>query len=239
MNSSLNHSTHVSPANALPLTGNTPSNAPSLRELLEDGVYMLFLLKEGNAPNSAVEFNKRVDSFLSQFERIGRSFEKNPDDITQSKFAFCALLDEIILSSEFPLRDEWERMPLQLRLFGEHLAGESFFNRLEQLRLNPEAHIEALEVFYTCLLLGFQGKYLLEGEEKLGYLTSRVKQEIQQVRGGKADFAPNWKLPQRFQNFVRNELPLWLYFALLTAAGIGIFAVYRLLLSHQTGALLG
>lgn len=232
MDTSLTQPTHPHP-----MTGVTSNNAPSLRELLEDGVYMLFLLREGNAPSSAVEFNKRVDSFLAQFERLSRSFDKAADDVAQSKFAFCALLDEIILSSNFALRDEWERMPLQLRLFGEHLAGESFFTRLEQLRLNPEVHIEALEVFYTCLLLGFQGKYLLEGEEKLGYLTSRVKHEIQQIRGGKADFAPNWKLPQRFQNFVRNELPLWLYFALLAASGIGIFVVYRLLLSHQLATL--
>ncbi|MDN0083412.1 type IVB secretion system protein IcmH/DotU [Crenobacter sp. SG2305] len=221
-----------------PLTVTTPA-APTLRELLEDGIYLLFLLKDGNAPSSAVEFNRRVDHFLGQYERNARNFGKDAAEIGQAKFAFCALMDEIILSSEFALRDEWERMPLQLRLFGEHLAGESFFDRLEQLRSNPATHIEALEVFYTCLLLGFQGKFLLEGEEKLGYLTRRVGQEIQQVRGGKAEFAPNWQLPQRFQAFVRHELPLWLYFALLALAGTGIFITYRWLLAKQVGALFG
>ncbi|KMN35524.1 MULTISPECIES: type IVB secretion system protein IcmH/DotU [Chromobacterium] len=213
--------------------------APTLREMLEDGIYLLFLLKDGNAPSSAVEFNRRVDQFLNQYERNARNFGKDQNAINHSKYAFCALMDEIILSSEFDIRDEWERMPLQLRLFGEHLAGEGFFNRLEQLRLEPATHIEPLEVFYTCLLLGFQGKYLLEGQEKLGYLTHKLGQEIQQVRGGKAEFAPNWQLPQRFQAFVRHELPLWLYFALLAVVGAGIFVAYRWLLSSQMQSIFG
>ncbi|WP_114155242.1 type IVB secretion system protein IcmH/DotU [Chromobacterium haemolyticum] len=215
------------------------ASAPTLREMLEDGIYLLFLLRDGNAPSSAVEFNRRVDQFLNQYERNARNFGKDQNAINHAKYAFCALMDEIILSSEFDIRDEWERMPLQLRLFGEHLAGEGFFNRLEQLRLDPAAHIEPLEVFYTCLLLGFQGKYLLEGQEKLGYLTHKLGQEIQQVRGGKAEFAPNWQLPQRFQAFVRHELPLWLYFALLAVVGAGIFVAYRWLLSNQLQSIFG
>ncbi|UTH76604.1 type IVB secretion system protein IcmH/DotU [Chromobacterium sp. IIBBL 290-4] len=213
--------------------------APSLREMLEDGIYLLFLLKEGNPPSSAVEFNRRVDQFLGQFERNARNFGKDINAVGHAKYAFCALMDEIILSSDFALRDEWERMPLQLRLFGEHLAGEGFFNRLEQLRDASAANVEALEVFYTCLLLGFQGKYLLEGQEKLGYLVHKLGQEIQQARGGKAEFAPNWQLPQRFQAYVRHELPLWLYFALLAVAGAGIFVAFRWLLSRQVAAAFG
>jgi type VI secretion system protein ImpK len=201
--------------------------APSLRELLEDGVYLLFLLKDGNAPSSAAEFNRRVDHFLAQFEKNSRNFGKEVAGIGEAKYAFCALMDEIILSSEFSLREEWERMPLQLRIFGEHLAGEGFFDRLEVLRRDPNNNFEPMEVFHTCLLLGFQGKYLLEG------------QEIQQVRGGKAEFAPNWKLPQRFQAFVRHELPLWLYFALLALVGAGLFITYRLLLAQEISKVLG
>lgn len=222
-----------------PTTVAGSSSAPGLRELLEDGIYLLFLLKDDNPPGSAGEFNQRVDAFLNRYESNARNFGKDPQQTGQAKFAFCALMDEIILSSEFALRTEWEGMPLQLRLFGEHLAGESFFTRLEQLRLNPELNLEALEVYYTCLLLGFKGKYLLEGEEKLGYLTQKLAQEIQSARGGRAEFAPNWRLPQRFQSFVRHQLPLWLYFALLALAAAAIFGAYRWVLAGQINTLLG
>lgn len=203
-----------------------------LKDMLEDGIYLLFLLKNGNAPNSASEFNKRIDQFLSQFEKNARNLGKPAQAVSDAKYAFCALMDEIVLSSDFSLREEWERAPLQLRMFGEHLAGDRFFDKLDILRTDPAANIETLEVFHTCLLLGFQGKYLLEGTEKLNYLINRITQEITQVRGGKAEFAPNWKLPQRFQQYVRHELPLWLFFSLLAMVGVAVFLVYFTLLGN-------
>lgn len=215
----------------------TPGFTLHLKDLLEDGIYLLFLLKNGNAPNSSSEFNKRIDQFLSQFEKNARNLGKPAQAVSDAKYAFCALMDEIILSSEFTLREEWERAPLQLRMFGEHLAGDRFFDKLEILRTDPAAHIETLEVFHTCLLLGFQGKYLLEGPEKLKYLINRVNQEITQVRGGKAEFAPNWRLPQRFQQYVRHELPLWLFFSLLAAVGVAVFLVYFTLLGNAASDL--
>jgi len=208
-------------------------NAPILKDLLEDGIYLLFLLRSGTTPHSAMEFNRRVDHFLGQFERHATNFGKPLSAIQDCKYAFCALLDEIILNSEFEIRDEWERNPLQLRLFGEHLAGEGFFDRLENLRLEPQKHIETLEVYYTCLILGFQGKYLLEGEDKLGFLTARLGQEITSIRGGKPEFAPHWKPAFRFQEFVRHELPLWVFYALLALVGVLLFLGFTFLLGSR------
>ena len=210
--------------NVAPITSPFTKN---LLELLEDGIYLLFLLRNNNAPNSLAEFNKRVDQFLDQFEANARNLGKPPAAVSDAKYAFCALMDEIILSSDFPIREDWERAPLQLRLFGEHLAGERFFDKLENLRIDPVVNVEVLEVFYTCLLLGFQGRYLLEGNEKLNYLISRLGQEITHARGGRNEFAPNWKLPQRFQQYIRNELPLWLFFALLALVGAAIFLLFQ------------
>lgn len=214
-----------------------PAFTKSLQELMEDGVYLLFLLRNGNPPNSLSEFHRRIDQFLAQFETNARHLEKAPPAVSDAKYAFCALMDEIILSSDFSIRADWERAPLQLRLFGEHLAGERFFDKLETLRLDPVANLEALEVFYTTLLLGFQGKYLLEGSEKLNYLISRLGQEITHARGGRREFAPNWKLPQRFQQYVRNELPLWLFFSLLAVVASGIFFAFQWFLQSQTDEL--
>lgn len=222
---------------ANPGTLEQQSSGPSLKDMLEDGIYLLFLLSNGNAPQSAVEFNPRVEQFLADFEKRGRNLGKPPQAISDAKYAFCALMDEIILSSDFSIRDDWERAPLQLRLFGEHLAGERFFDKLEILRREPAQNIEALEVFHTCLLLGFQGKYLLEGSEKLSYLISRVHQEIIHARGGKAEFAPNWKLPQRFQQYVRHELPLWLFFAMLCIVGAIVFVAFTWLLDGASDEL--
>jgi type VI secretion system protein ImpK len=213
-------------------------STPMLKDLLEDGVYLLFLLRSGTTPHSAAEFNRRVDAFMSHFERHATNFGKPMSAIQDCKYAFCALLDEIILNSDFEIRDEWERNPLQLRLFGEHLAGEGFFEHLEKLRLDPQTHIETLEVYYTCLILGFQGKYLLEGEDKLGYLTARIGQEITSIRGGKPEFAPHWKPVFRFQEFVRHELPMWIFYALLGLVAVVVFLAFSFLLGTRAKELI-
>ncbi len=214
----------------------TPA-VPTLKELMEDGVYLLFLMRNGNPPATQAEFNKRVEGFLVTYEKNARNFGKTPEAIHDAKYAFCALMDEIVLSSDFSIRDDWERSPLQLRLFGEHLAGEGFFDKLETLRLNPDKNVDTLEVFHTCLILGFQGRYLLEGTEKLNYLIARLGQEIVHARGGVPEFSPHWKLPFKFNDYVRHELPLWLYFALLTGVAVVIFLLYFWLLGGQAASL--
>jgi type VI secretion system protein ImpK len=66
-----------------------------------------------------------------------------------------------------------------------------------------------MEVFHMCLLLGFQGKYMMEGSEKLNYLTSRLGDEITHLKGKRAAFAPHWSAPDRIAHQLRHEVPLW------------------------------
>ena len=58
-------------------------------------------------------------------------------------------------------------------------------------------HLQALEVFHICLLLGFQGRYILEGSEKLSYFTSRLGDEIAHMKGTRGGFAPRVERPNR------------------------------------------
>jgi type VI secretion system protein ImpK len=194
--------------------------ARSLRDLLYDGFYMLFLLKQGREPESAGDFVARVQAFLTDFERGAKKLNASADDVYASKFAFCAAIDEAVLASSFKIRTEWERRPLQLVLFGEQLAGEKFFELLEECRAQGVARLQSLEVFHMCLLLGFQGKYLLEGPEKLSYLTGRLGDEIAQMKGKRAPFAPHWPLPDQIAHRLKHELPLWTIGAVFAFVGL-------------------
>eukprot|EP01032_Pedospumella_encystans_P035311 gene35311-39942_t len=101
-----------------------------------------------------------------------------------------AALDEIVLASGFPIREPWERRPLQLKVFGDQLAGEHFFDRLEALRAKGGVRLQSLQVFHLCLLLGFKGKYALDSSDKLACLTARVGDEIAHIKGKSRGFAP-------------------------------------------------
>jgi type VI secretion system protein ImpK len=181
----------------------------SLMDMLYDGFLMLFLLKTGQEPQDAASFSARMQQFLADFERNAKKQDIPAEDIYATKYAFCAAVDESVLNSSFSIRDAWMLQPLQLVLFGEQLAGENFFNRLEDLRAQGARRLQSLEVYYMCLLLGFQGKYLIEGQEKLGYLTARLGDEIALLRGKRTGFAPHWAIPDKIAHTLKRDVPLW------------------------------
>lgn len=199
-----------------------PGTEHTLMDLMYDGFYALFMLKNGHGPQSDADFRNKLTQFLDDFTRGAKKQNATPDDIDNAKYAFCAAVDEIILRSPFAIRDDWARRPLQLVLFGDQLAGENFFIRLEGLRARGSAHLQALEVFHMCLLLGFQGRYMIEGEEKLNYLTSRLGDEIAHMKGRTGGFAPRAERPDQIIHKLRNDVPLWVLcsvFALICALG--------------------
>ncbi len=196
--------------------------AHCLMDLMYDGFYALFMLKNRCAPQDEATFSVKTLQFLHSFERNAKKLGASTEDIDASKYAFCAAVDELILRSQFNIRAAWERRPLQLVVFGDHLAGENFFVRLENLRARGTAHVQALEVFHMCLLLGFEGKYIIEGPEKLTYLTARLGDEIAQMKGKSAGFAPHWARPDQVVNKLRTDVPLWVIcsvFALIAIMG--------------------
>lgn len=216
-----------------------PHEARSLIDLLYDGFYMVFLLRNRYSPSDAEAFRERIKQFLSNFERGSRRLEASAEDVHLAKFAYCALIDEVVLMSKLRLRDAWERRPLQLEFFGEQLAGERFFEHLEALRQKGAAKLQVLEVFHMCLLLGFQGRYVLEGSEKLNYLTSRLGDEIAQLRGKRAGFAPHWAAPDRIAHALKRDVPLWVIGSVFGLLALLAFTGLRWTLERQTRADLG
>lgn len=208
------------PATAATDARESSTHARTLLDLLYDGFFMLFQLRNAQQPTSAEDFLSRVRAFLDDFDRGAKRLNVSAEDVFDSKYAFCAAVDETILSSNFAIRPAWERRPLQLVLFGEQLAGETFFVKLEELRARGAPRLQALEVFHMCLLLGFRGKYILEGPEKLAYLTARLGDEISAIKGKRAAFAPHWPLPDKVAHMLKRETPLWIFGAVFALIGL-------------------
>jgi type VI secretion system protein ImpK len=208
--------------------------ARSLLDLLYDGFYMVILLRNRYVPSDAEAFRERIKQFLGNFERGAKRLDASTDDIHLAKFAYCALIDEVVLMSKLKLRDVWERRPLQLEFFGEQLAGEQFFQHLEVLRQGGAPRLQALEVFHMCLLMGFQGRYILEGSEKLNYLTGRLGDEIAQLRGKRPSFAPHWAAPDRIAHALKRDVPLWVIASVFALTGLLAFLGLRWTLERKT-----
>lgn len=206
----------------------------TLVELMHEGFHMLSLLRHGSVPPGEAEFAASIRNFLDTFSTEARALRIAADDIEDAKYAFCAALDETILASSFPLRDSWERRPLQLLLFGDQLAGEHFFDKLEQLRLKGSERLQALQVFHMCLLLGFRGRYALDGADRLSYLAARLGDEIAHLRGKGKGFAPRAARPDNVAHKLHSNTPYWIAAAVFTLAAIVSFAAMRFALDRST-----
>lgn len=219
---------------AAPSSRGAAGTAPALVDLMVEGFYALFLLKSGCGPQDQAAFADRMTGFLGEVDRNAKALGIAADDVTAAKYAFCAAVDEIILGSEYPVREAWETRPLQLRLFGDQLAGEHFFQRLEDLRAKGGAHLQALEVYHLCLLLGFQGRFALDGRDKLNYLTARLGDEIARMRGKTRAFAPHAQRPDQIVHKLGSDTSVWVLCGVFALAGLGAYLGFRSTLGHET-----
>ena len=205
--------------------------------MFHDAFNLIFLIRNQYVPADAGQFREKILDLLNRFEQQAKKLQFSADDIHDAKYAFCALIDETIVTQQDPsyfnLQNAWLISPLQLSLFGSQLAGYQFFEVLEQLRSRGKDRLAALEVFHYCLLLGFQGKYRIESIESLNHLVARVGDEIDYLKGKKVAFSPFSAIPDQIRNIIHRELPFFwiliflLIFALLTFAGL------RFMLSNQ------
>jgi type VI secretion system protein ImpK len=102
-----------------------------------------------------------------------------------------------VLNSRQPMFAEWSRQPLQEEIFGDHLAGETFFRHLDALLAQQDSPMlaDVLEVFQFCMLLGFRGKFGAMDPGGIAPLTAAVAEKIRRIRGPHGALSPDWALP--------------------------------------------
>jgi type VI secretion system protein ImpK len=140
-------------------------------------------------------FRVMVRQLLATAEQEARQYGYAPDDVRLGFFAVVAFLDESVLNSQQEMFANWSRRPMQEELFGEHMAGETFFRHLRQLLAGPESPdlADLLEVFQICMLLGFKGRYSASQGGELHAFIAHCADKISRVRARDPDPAPPWR----------------------------------------------
>ena len=168
---------------------------------------------------------RRMKELLDDAEREALRVGASPDGIQSAKFAIVAFIDETILSSDWPHKEDWASTPLQLELYDQYDAGEVFFDRLESLRENPGASAEVLEVYYLCMTLGFKGKYQIHGQERLREIIEGTYEDLRHLPGmGGKDLAPHGTPRGQVAQEVRSKLPTWVIVAAAALLGLLVYA---------------
>jgi type VI secretion system protein ImpK len=156
------------------------------------------------------------------------------DDARYATYAVVAFLDESVLNSHNPIFADWLRRPLQEELFGVQIAGEVFFQNLQQLlgRSDSADLADLLEVYYLCLLLGFFGRYSAGNRAELAQVLQATRDKILRIRGRFGLLSPSWMLPgdraaPLSDPWVRK---LGLTAAIMAGVMVLLFIVYTLVL---------
>jgi type VI secretion system protein ImpK len=187
-------------------------------------------------------------------EAAGRGYTN--EDVKLAAFAIVAFLDESVLTSENPIFATWSRVPLQQELFGEDMAGETFFHHVQLLlgRQDSVEVVDVLEVYYLCMLMGYRGRY--GSHESSGFtsafaprtdrgsdfsaVVASIKDKTNRVRGLDLPLSPAWALPvdpprQRTSDpWFRRMAWMSIVSAVLA---IAIFAASELILASGNSAL--
>ena len=121
----------------------------------------LFLRKPNdNYPN----FRRRVEDLLRKSRTLAERAGHEPESYQNALFAVVVFIDESVLTSGWQEAAQWRKDTLQKGQFGTTRGGVEFFERLDQI---PAPNKPVREVYYFCLMLGFQGQHVYR-QDKTG-----------------------------------------------------------------------
>ena len=173
-------------------------------------VFDLLLKLQAGLVAPSNDLRPAIKRLLEELEQRGATLRYAQNQIQSVKFALAAFADEIMLTAKFPLREEWEKFPLQLEYFGEHLAGVKFFERLEESLKHVETEADVVEVYYVCMLLGLKGKYKVYMEDQLKGFIETTANNLRRVgRLQESDLSPHWRVTDQAPPPSRPGIPLW------------------------------
>ena len=219
-----------------------PPQRGRLAHALQDAFTVTVRLRTGRqVATDAGQFRTRMKTLLASSDREARQFGYSADYVKRAIYAFVAFLDESVLNSHQAMFADWARQPLQEEIFGDHMAGETFFRHLHDLlgRQDAEELADTLEVYHLCLLLGFRGRFGSVEHGELRALVAEVGDKIHRIRQAAEPLAPAWGLPAEVPKPPRDP---WIRTFAVTAvaslaAAVLLWALFTWLLSGSVAGI--
>lgn len=173
-------------------------------------VFDLILRLKAGIVQPSNELRPQITKLLKDFEERALRYRFRESLITVAKFGLAAFVDETVLTNNFPLREEWEKYPIQLEHFGEQLAGQKFYDKLDAMLRQIDVTADAVEVYYVCMLLGFKGVYAVYEQDKLLQTMQKTADALVGVgKISKVELSPHWLVEDQPVPIERKGMPAW------------------------------
>lgn len=151
-----------------------------------------------------------------------------PDVLKEIRYLLAVLMDEVVLYQQDSFPSElWLSRLVERRFFKSALAGQQFFQKIDQLRERfplPENRQQLATIYLMALQLGFSGEY----RDNPSMLDS-YRSKLNLLRGEAPMPVPAF--PQALRATAQRETPGKLASMRRWWAGVGIFSLLYLLAS--------
>jgi len=165
-----------------------------------------------------------ISQEIASFEAAARHGGARAEGVLASRYVLCTFLDEIVLATPWGNQSNWVSRTLLNAFHNEGWGGEKFYLILDRLLQEPHQNINILELLFTCLALGFEGKLRVQeaGRTELDRIQTNLYQVIRSCRGEhESDLSPRWRGVRDLRTPLARYVPLWV----VAAAAVGGLAV--------------
>jgi len=191
-----------------------------------------------HAPNVPALRASTADA-VNQFDAAARRAGVSNESVLAARYVLCTALDEAVANTPWGVQGGWNKQSLLVQFHNETWGGEKVFQLLARLAQDVPTHRQLLELIYSVLALGFEGRYRVveNGRAQLDSVRQRLAELIAKERPPvEAELSPHWRGQGAGTVRLRESLPMWVFaagFALLLAlAWFG----FRLALNQRSDA---
>lgn len=198
---------------------------------------MVIRIKRGVGSADVNELYTTVSNEIEAITEEVRQLDYEPASQLAYRYALCAFIDEAVMSTDWGGASSWRDRSLLSRYHNETWGGEKFFTVLERMQMDPVRYQHVLEFKYTCLCLGFEGKYgqQHDRQEVLNGLIRQLHGLLRKVRG---------EAPKRLMDDPVNVVargyrlprvwPLWTPWVLAAVVLTGVYVYFLISLENMT-----
>lgn len=210
--------------------------------LATDLFLIVIRMREAEDLGDPAGLRKLIMYYIDLFRKNCITAGIGKDNVDEAVYAIVALIDETVLSVPGSCRDYWFGRPLQLDLFGDNIAGEEFFVRLQKMLAQAEKKKDVLEIYYLCLSLGFEGKFKIMNPEERLVLLDETGRKLRRTKirsssslsphGNRTDYIPQGR------KIAGPGIPLWVTAVIAAALSAGAYLACMLMSSMKLESVL-
>jgi type VI secretion system protein ImpK len=138
---------------------------------------LAIVLRRSRDLDGFADLRPTVDRLFHEFRSSARDLGIAEVEISEASYALAAFIDEILLSGSWGGREAWQRNCLAKQYCNDEFVGDGFYDKLAEVRRSAAPKHDVVEVFYYCLISGFQGR-LVESVAQRDALIDELAREV-------------------------------------------------------------